>query len=67
MVKSYNLDQKHQEHHPKTFVTWFELMFCLKYLMHFYIFAQRLLIEVVFSSKLAQCGGGGHMAHNRNG
>ena len=55
-----NLNLKHPEHHPKTFVTWFELMFSVKHLMDFYIFTQSVLIEVVCSLKLpplyVECG-----------
>ena len=46
-VKSYDWDQKPQSHQPKTFVTWFEKMFGSKYLMAFYVFTNRFLIEVV--------------------
>ena len=51
-VKSYDWDQKPQSHQPKTFVTWFEKMFGSKYLMAFYVFTNRFLIDVVYSSKI---------------
>ena len=54
MVKSYNFDKKHQHHQPTTFAARFGIMFCLKYLMEFYSFTHRFLIEVVHFIKLAQ-------------
>ena len=44
-TKSYILDQKYQQHQPKTFDNNFMY---LQYLMDFYSFTQRFLIEVVW-------------------
>ena len=52
MVTSYDWDQKHQDQQPKTFVTWFEKLFGSRYLMDFYVFTNRFLIDVVYSSKI---------------